>query len=70
MTEVPDEIWAATIATLKAVDLVLAAREWVEACHGTTREAEAMTVLGDRLNDLEDAFDALRSHHETALKDD
>jgi len=69
MTDVPDHIWAAAIETLKAVWLVLAAREWVEACHGTTREAEAINDLGARLNDLEDAFDALRIHHETLLKD-
>lgn len=66
----PDAVlWPAIVETLKAVDLVLAARHRVEATHGTPAEAAAIDELGARLNHLEDAFDALRTHHEHSLKD-
>lgn len=69
MTDIPDEIWSAIVATLAMVDAVLRARHRVEATHGTAAEAAAMTALGDAINDLEEAFDALRIHHEIATKD-
>ena len=65
-----DPAWDGIVTTLRAVDVVLAARERVEAAHGTPAEAAAIADLGAALNALEDAFDALRTHHELSLKDD
>lgn len=65
----PDETWAAVVKTLKAIGPVLSAREQVEAVHETPAEAAAIDRLGRRLADLEDAYDALRAHHETVSKD-
>jgi hypothetical protein len=69
MTDVPAHIWAAAIETLKAVGPVLAAREQVEVTHGTAAEAAAIERLGQCLDDLEEAFDGLRTHYELTLKD-
>lgn len=65
----PDETWMAVVETLRAIGPVLSAREQVEATHGTAREAAAIDRLGRRLADLEDAYDALRTHHENHSKD-
>lgn len=65
----PDDTWEAVVKALKAIGPVLSARERVEALHGTPAEAAAIDRLGRRLADLEDAYDALRTHHETISKD-
>lgn len=69
MTDPDALLWPAIVDTLRAVDRVLIAREAVEATHGTAAEAAAIAALGDALNTLEDAFDALRTHHEAALNE-
>lgn len=63
------EIWAGIVRTLQTVGPVLTTRRRVEDTIGTAAEAEAITALGAAIDDLEDAFGALRTSYETLSKD-